>query len=290
MKIKRLLLALVGMALLMSMAKEKPAYKIYNSKGKEAGYNKLLEEAKKADVILFGELHNNPIIHWLQLELSKDLYGQVGDKLMLGAEMFESDNSLILTEYLNKTVNDRNFEAEARLWPNYKTDYKPLLEFARENRLPFIATNIPRRYAALVNRKGLVSLDSISPKAKEFIAPLPIEYDGELSGYKAMLEMMGGSGHANDNLPKAQAIKDATMAHFILKDFKKGENVFLHFHGTYHSDDYQGIMWYLLKSDPSLKVLTIHSGEQDSIDDLDEMHSGKADFIIVTPESMTKTH
>ncbi len=290
MRIFKFLLVIIGMAFLLSMTKDKPAYKIYNSKGKETSFQKMLEDAKKADVILFGELHNNPIIHWLQLELSRDLYNELGNKLMLGAEMFESDNSLIINEYLAQNVNDRNFEAEARLWPNYKTDYKPLLEFAREMKLPFVATNIPRRYAALVNRKGLQSLDSLSPEAKKLIAPLPIEFDGELSGYKSMLEMMGGGGHGNDNLPKAQAIKDATMAYFILKDFRKGENLFLHFHGTYHSDDYQGIMWYLLRSDPSLRIITIHSGEQESIEDLDEDRVGKADFIIVTPESMTKTH
>jgi uncharacterized iron-regulated protein len=287
---RKTLPALLALILFMSMSKDKPAYKIYTSKGKEVSFGQLVNEAKKADIVLFGELHNNPIVHWLQLELTKTLHEELGNKLALGAEMFETDNSLIISEYLAGKVNDRNFESEARLWPNYQTDYKPLLQYARDNQLNFVATNIPRRYAALVNREGLESLDSLSSAAKSLIAPLPIEYDGKLSGYKAMLDMMAGSGHVNTNLPKAQAIKDATMSHFILQNFTKGEQTFLHFHGTYHSDDYQGIMWYLQKTNPGLKILTIHSTEAVDIEKIDDEISGKADFLIVTPEIMTKTH
>lgn len=101
--------------------------------------------------------------------------------------------------------------------------------------------------------------------------------------------MMEGSSHTNQNLPKAQAIKDATMAYFILKNLKPG-STFIHFHGTYHSDDFQGIMWYLLDARPDLKIMTISSVEQKVIDKLNEENLNKADFIIATPASLTKTH
>lgn len=287
MKVK--ILAFVGFIMLTAMLGDIRAYRIYDKKGGKSNFKELLNKATDADVVLFGELHNNPINHWLQLELSKALYNKVGNRLIMGAEMFESDNSLIINEYLSGDVKDRNFEAEARLWPNYKTDYKPLLLFARDSNIRFVATNIPRRYASLVSRDGFEGLDKLSPEAKELIAPLPVSYDPELSGYKSMLTMMEGSGHTNDNLPKAQAIKDATMAHFILRNLKSGD-IFIHFHGTYHSDDFQGIMWYLLQQKPDLKVLTISSTEQDESDELDEENQGKADYIIVTPTSLTKTH
>ncbi len=287
MKVK--ILAFIIFIMLTAMLGDIRAYRIYDKKGGKSDFKELLNKATDADVVLFGELHNNPINHWLQLELSKALYNKVGNRLIMGAEMFESDNSLIIDEYLKGDVKDRNFEAEARLWPNYKTDYKPLLVFARDSSIRFVATNIPRRYASLVSRDGFEGLDKLSPEAKELIAPLPVSYDPELSGYKEMLTMMEGSGHANDNLPKAQAIKDATMAHFILKNLKSGD-IFIHFHGTYHSDDFQGIMWYLLQQKPDLKILTISSTEQDETDELEEEYKGKADYIIVTPSSLTKTH
>lgn len=286
---KKVLLLLFVTVLLTSMDSKKEAYILYSADGKTSSFKKLLKEAADADVVLFGELHDNPINHWLQLELSKELYREKSGRIILGAEMFETDNALIISEYLSGKIPDRNFEAEARLWPNYKTDYKPLLKFAKDSSIAFIATNIPRRYAALVNKQGFEGLETLSDEAKQYIAPLPVKYDPELTGYKSMLEMMQGSGHANDNLPKAQAIKDATMAHFIVKNRKPGYT-FIHFHGTYHSDDYQGIMWYLKQADERLKIVTISSVEQDTISELSNDYKNKADFILVTPSAMTKTH
>jgi len=67
---------------------QKPAYTIFDSDGKKVKYEKVVQEASGADVILFGELHNNPISHWLQLELTRDLYGKPGRELVLASECF----------------------------------------------------------------------------------------------------------------------------------------------------------------------------------------------------------
>ncbi|MCO5264655.1 MAG: ChaN family lipoprotein [Lentimicrobium sp.] len=287
---KRLTLLILSLALLTSMSADLPAYKIFNKKDKETDFSKLLKEASEADVIFFGEQHNNPINHWLQFELTKALYAEKGKRLVLGAEMFESDNALLLNEYLSGAITEKSFESEAKLWPNYKTDYKPLVSFARDSSLRFIATNIPRRYASIVNRNGFEGLDSLDAAAKTYIAPLPVAYDAELPGYKSMIEMMGGQGgHVNENLPKAQAVKDATMAYFINKNLNPGET-FLHFNGTYHSDNFEGIVWYLKNLNPNLKILTISAVEQKNIDKPEKENSSKADFIIITPETMTKTN
>ena len=243
-----------------------------------------------ADVILFGELHNNPICHWLQYELSNDLFLEKGDQLIFGAEMFERDGQLILDEYIHGEISTKSFESQARLWPNYETDYKPLVELAKENNIPFIATNVPRRYASVVFSKGFEGLDELDDHAKMFFAPLPIPYDAELPGYKAMMEMGAGmGGHSTDNFPKAQAIKDATMAHFILENLQEGK-AFIHYHGTYHSNNFEGIMWYLNQYRPGLKIMSIASVEQELLDGLEEENEGIANFILVIPETMTKTH
>jgi len=287
---KKNILFLLTFIVFVAMRGDKPAYKLFTQKGKVTDFGQLVKAAAKADVVLFGELHNNPISHWLQLELTRSLYAEKKQQLVLGAEMFEADNGVLLDEYLSGKVAERNFEAEAKLWPNYKTDYKPLLAFARDSSLRFIATNIPRRYASLVNREGFDGLTALSPEAKQYIAPLPIPYDAQLPGYKGMMEMMGGAGgHVNENLPRAQAIKDATMAYFILKNLKPGQT-FLHFQGTYHSDNFEGINWYLKQAAPELKIVTINSCEQADIDTLSAENKNKADFILAIPESMTKTH
>lgn len=270
-----------------SFTYEKPAYQLFDVKGKKANYKKLLKSTEDADIILFGELHNNPINHWLQLELSKDIYEQVNTHLVLGAEMFEADDQTIINEFLSGEYDVKSFEKEVKLWTNYKTDYKPLMDFAKQNNLHFVATNIPRRYANMVYLGGFEALNSISEMGKQSIAPLPILYDGNLPGYQKMIEM--AAGHGGENLPKAQAIKDATMAYFILQNWEKGQT-FIHYNGTYHSNNFEGIHWYLKQAKPELKILTIAAIEQDGMENLDETDIGIADFVICTPSSMTKTY
>ena len=274
-----------------SAMQEKRAYRIFTSEGKPVSYGQMLDSLNQKDVVFFGELHNNPIVHWLQLELTTDLHQEPGDKLVLGAEMFETDDQLILNEYLNGTIREKNFKEEAKLWSNYKTDYRPLVEYARENQLPFIATNIPRRYASVVAQKGFEGLEDLTPKAKEYIAPLPIQYDPDLPGYKNMLRMkhMPGMNERAKNLPKAQAIKDATMAHFILEN-READELFLHYNGTYHSNNQEGIVWYIRQQEEGLRIGTIASVQQDQLDQLSKGNQGLADFILVVPARMTKTH
>jgi uncharacterized iron-regulated protein len=266
---------------------DKAAYKIYNSEGKEVDYSDVIKELSKKEVNFFGELHNNPIAHWLQLQLTKDFYEAKKEKLVLAAEMFESDDQIIMDEYLSGKISEKSFKDEAKLWPNYETDYKPLVEFAKLNKLAFVCANVPRRYASIVYRGGLEKLDSLDAGGKADIAPLPIEYDGTVNCYKQMLE--GAGGHGGDNLPKAQAIKDATMAWFISKAMKTDGMVF-HFNGSYHSDNGEGIIWYLKKYKPEVKVGTITTVLQTDLSKLADENKGKADFIIVVPEDMTTTH
>ena len=295
---KQIIIAIVFvLSFYASRAGDKPSYIIYDSKGKEVKYSHMLDEASKAELILFGEQHNNPIAHWLELELAKDLFNTLKNNLVLGAEMLEADNQVILDEYLGKFINYKNFKADARLWPNYETDYMPLVEFARDNKLKFVATNIPRRYASIVNYEGFEGLEKLSAEAKKWIAPLPIKYDPELSVYKKMLDMgsgmgsMGGMGSKMkpENFPKAQAIKDATMAYFILNNLSKGQS-FLHYDGAYHSDSYQGIYWYVKQAKPDMKIMTISTVEQDDISSLSAEFLKTADFIICVPSNMTKTY
>ncbi len=279
---------IVSFFLFSAFKSDKPSYLLFDKKGKTVKYEKMLKEIEDADIVLFGELHDNPISHWLQLELTKDLYKKEGKNLILGAEMFESDNQVIMDEYLSGKISQRNFEDEIRLWPNYKTDYKPLVEFAKDSGLYFVATNVPRRYASLVNKQGFEGLEELSDEAKAFLPPLPPAYDPTLECYASMMKMEGMGSHVTPNFPKAQAIKDATMAHFILKYWEPGK-VLLHYHGAYHSQNFESIYWYLKHENPDLKIVTIHSILQKDVSELKEENIGAADFTICVDEDMTRT-
>lgn len=260
------------------------SYQLFSKNGKKTNFNKMEKEAKKADIILFGEFHDNPIAHWLQLKLSTVL---LDSNMVFGAEMFEADNQLALDSFLKGLYSVKGFDSAARLWPNYKTDYEPLVSLAKNNQLPFIATNIPRRYASKVYRGDFEALDTLSDLEKSWIAPLPILFDSSLSQYQNMLTMMGG--HGGMTLVKAQAIKDATMAYFITKNMKNGQK-FIHFNGAYHSDFHQGIYWYLKQFNSELKILTISTISQKDVKKLSISDRNRADFIIVVDEEMTSTY
>jgi uncharacterized iron-regulated protein len=223
------------------------------------------------------------------LQVSKSIFEQ-DSMLTMGAEMFEADNQLIMDEYFTNVIKQSSFEKEMRMWNNYKTDYKPLVEFAKSNGVRFVATNVPRRYAALVNKSGLQGLMDLSDEAKKFLAPLPIPFDTLAPNYDEMMKMsMGGHGSGNMlNMVMAQAIKDANMAHFIVENLEEGKT-FIHFQGDFHSKNYGAIYWYLKQYNPNLNIVTLSTVEANNVE-FDESYEKMADFILVTPASMTKTY
>lgn len=269
-----------------SIGQDLSPYSIFNSDGKKVKAKKMLKSLLKSDVVFYGELHNNSIAHWLELKLLQELDQQTD--VIIGAEMFESDNQKALNAYLSDKINQSQLDSMARLWSNYSTDYKPLVDYAKLNNLPFIATNIPRKYASKVYREGgFEALNNLDDLEKNWIAPSPIAFDIELSQYKNMLTMMGD--HGSVDMVKAQAIKDATMAYFIHLNLKENQ-LFYHLNGSYHSDFHQGILWYLKRLNPNLNVKTITTVEQDQLKSMYKDHLNKADFIIVVDSEMTKTY
>jgi len=277
---KYIFLLLISFNMLISA----DAYKIFDAEGDELDFEDLIEQSLENEIILFGELHNNPISHFLQIKLLKNIYAE--DKtLSIGAEMFEADDQIVIDEFLSGKIRMKDLEKEAKTWNNFKTDYSMILEFAEKHNLKFIASNIPRRYASLLARNGEEALNEIDELGKRFICPLPMEYNPELPGYKSMEGM--GADHGMPHIAQSQAIKDATMAYFIDKNFN---NRFYHLNGAYHSNNFEGINWYLKRINPDYKILTITCVEQEDVDDLKEDNFGLADFIIVIDSDMTKSY
>lgn len=264
----------------------KSAYTLYNAKGEQVAYSKLLKSASKSDFVFFGELHNNPISHWLEFEIISDLSKK--KDLILSAEMFEADNQAVLNQYLKGEIPQEAFDTLARFWKNYKTDYRPLVEFAKENNLPFIAANTPRQFANLVYHGGFEALDSLTTKEKSWVAPLPIAFDSTINCYAEITKMAHGHGGGGGNLAKAQALKDATMAYFILQNYKKGKTL-VHYNGSYHSDFHEGIVWWL-KKEGLRSITTITTVLQKDLSLLSQENLDKADFIICVDEDMTTTY
>ncbi|MEM9985244.1 MAG: ChaN family lipoprotein [Bacteroidota bacterium] len=289
----RVLLTLFLLSTLdMLQAQNKPAYLLFDAKGKSIKYRKMIKHLGKAEVILFGELHNNPIAHWLELEMLIDLQQKFPEReLQVGAEMFETHQQKNMDALFAGDLKEEDFEKETDLWSNYPTDYRPILRFCKEGGIPLSATNVPRRWARMVSKEGPESLANLSEKEQQLLPPLPYPIDYELPSYAAMKDLMGGHG-GGMNLNyfiAAQAIKDASMAHQILQSFSE-DVLYYHLNGSYHSDNKEGIAWYLEHYRPGTRIQNITVVEQSQLNSLSEEHLGKADFIILVPSNMTKTY
>jgi uncharacterized iron-regulated protein len=283
-----LLLSLVS----VTNAQNNLQYQLFNNDGEIANYDGMIKNLVVSDMVFFGEYHDNPISHWMQLEMSKSFFELKGRKLFFGAEMFESGNQLVVNEYVKGLYTDDKMTPEiTQLWSNYQTDYRPLVDFAKENNLRFIATNIPRRYASMINKMGIKALKELSPEALALISPdLEKYFDPTAKAYAEMATKMGGHIPQNMlNMQTAQASKDATMAYFSLKNFNQGDLLF-HFEGSYHSNYQQGIIWWINKIKPGLKIKSITTVMQSEWNEMTANEKNTiANYIIVIADSVAQT-
>jgi uncharacterized iron-regulated protein len=260
---------------------------LYAADGSPLDPDAVAHRVAGADVVLLGELHGNAAVHELEWRVASALLRLRGRDLVLGAEMFESDDQLVLDEYLSGTILHHHLTSEAKVWENYEADYRPLVELAKGAGLPFVATNAPRRYANLVAREGMEALARLGEEARRYLAPLPIRYDLDVPGYREMLEMrlpaMPGMKASPGNMVAAQAVKDATMAHFIARRRAPGQ-LFLHFNGVFHSQRRGGIAWFLSRADPALRVATISSVLGDPLA-FEPGFGALGDYVLVAPSS-----
>ncbi len=266
-------------------------YKIYDTRTKQMiTIDKIVADMADADVLFFGEEHNDSAAHYLENRIFRALHVQYADKVVLSMEMFETDGQLGLNEYLNGFINEDRFSRDVRLWSNYK-DYRPMIEYAKQNKVPVIAANPPRRYVNLVTRRGMRSLDSLSKDAKKFLPPLP--YDTLSGRYreKFMDIMKGSPGSSSQNIYYSQSLWDAGMAYSIYSFLKKNKRkkVF-HCVGGFHTEEKLGTAAQLQMRNRKLKILNISSFRDVSFNNPDwEKFSSRGDYIIITNPDLKKT-
>ncbi|SEL33415.1 Uncharacterized iron-regulated protein [Parapedobacter koreensis] len=273
-----------------SMQQDSIHYRIYDTHAqREIGLPDLAAALQRADVVFFGEEHNDSIAHVLQYELLRALTDQYSG-VALSMEMFVSDDQLVLDEYLSGLITERNLDKDAVLWNNYK-DYRPMVEYAKEHHLPVLAANAPSRYTNRVTREGLESLKALDKTARALLAPLPVD---TLTGayYDKFAGLMGGhEGMGNLKIYQSQNLWDATMAYRISRLAKKKPvKKILHLNGRFHSDEQLGTVAHLRKYAPKLSVLNISCFPDESIAQPDwDTFSRLGDFVILTDPTVAKT-
>lgn len=290
MSVKNIFLACFFFPLVVSAQSDSlPLYKIYSVERKqEVSLETMVNDLLKADVVFFGEEHNDSVAHVLQLNVLKGLYEHKKSGLALSMEMFQSDVQLVLDEYRNGLMRESNLDKDGRLWKNYK-DYRPVVEFAKENKLYILAANAPSRYTNRVTRSGLASLNEISKEAKALLAPLPVD---TLTGrYYEKFSALMGDHMGSMKIYQSQNLWDATMAWRISRLAKQHpKKLILHLNGRFHTDEKLGTYAQLKRYAPKLRSMNISSFSHESFaaPQWDEWQN-LGDFIIITDPSVKRS-
>lgn len=267
-------------------------YKIYDTRTQQIiSIDKIVADMATADVLFFGEEHNDSAGHYLENKIFRALHTQYASQLVLSLEMFETDNQLVLNEYLQSKIDEARFSKDARLWNNYR-DYRPMIEYAKQNQLSVVAANPPRRYVNIVTRRGMKSLDSLSKEAKRFLPPLPYDtLSGRYRG-KFLSLMKGAPESASKNIYYSQSLWDAGMAYSIYAFLKKnkGMKVF-HCAGKFHTDEKLGTAAQLYLRNKKLKILNISCFSDKRFTNPDwAQFSNLGDYIILTNPDLKRTY
>ena len=240
------------------------------SSGRDIAFAEMADAASRADVVFFGEQHDDDETHRAELALLAAI-GERRGSVILSLEMFERDVQSVVDAYLGGRITEDEFRAQSRPWPNYAGDYRPLVELAKSKGWPVIAANVPRPLASMVSRNGLAALDTINVTDRSYVAR---EIQCPKDQYYAnFVEVMGGghgatpaaSAPANpmagktDLFYQAQCIKDETMAESIVAArIKSGASaVVVHFTGSFHSDFGLGTASRVMRRVPLLKAVVV---------------------------------
>jgi len=266
-------------------------YKIYSTaEQKQVSIDDIVNKMADADVLFFGEEHNDSTGHILEFTILKKLSEKYPGKTALSMEMFETDCQTVLNEYLQNLIREKNFVTDARAWHNYK-DYLPMVEYAKSNTIPVVAANAPGRYTNMVNRMGLNSLQQLSAAGKAYLPPLPID-TATGAYYDKFIKIMGGhAGMGNMQMFQAQNLWDATMGWSVARFYKEHRGFkILAVNGGFHSEEQLGAAAQLKKYAAKVKILNIAAYADDSYDNPDWSkfyHFG--DYIILTDPKLPKT-
>lgn len=265
-------------------------YKVYDvKKQKLIMLDDIVSDMAAANVLFFGEEHNDLIGHYLEVTLFKKLANVYGNKIGLTLEMFHTDVQPVINEYLAGLITEKNFIKEARAWNNYK-DYKPMIEFAKTEGIAVIGGNAAARYSNSVTKNGLEILTKLPASSKQFLPQSPID---TLTGryYEKFIGLLGGHGMGAMKVYQTQNFWDATMAWSIAKFAKenKAKKIF-QVNGRFHSDEKLGTYAQLKKYAPKLKALNISAFAADDFTDPNwEKYKNLGDYIILTDPTVKKT-
>jgi uncharacterized iron-regulated protein len=164
-------------------------------------------------VVFVGETHDRYDHHLNQLEIIRRLH-QLDPNLVIGVEYFQQPFQPQVDSYIAGRITEKEFLRATEYYQRWGYDYRlyaPIFRFAREQRIPVRALNVPTALPSAVAKVGFAGL-SVQQRAE-----LPQEIEPADEGYRARLRTAFEAHQAKgtdafDHFVEAQLTWDEGMA------------------------------------------------------------------------------
>lgn len=322
MKLTRSFLLLICIILLTSVVyAQEPSspdyyipHQIYDTKNKQwISLETLLANATQNDVLFLGEQHDDTYGHRLELAIVQGSFRR-RPNTVIAMEMFERDAQPSLNNYFSGKISETEFLSQSRPWPNYLSDYRPIIEYARNRKLPVIGSNAPTRLARSVAQNGIEIVSQFPVEARPLVAA-QLEYpkDDYWQRFLETMTAMAGHGAAASGQPsphgnphgaapvsdeevtkrierfyQAQVLKDETMGESIATIFKDHAKdvtkpFVIHINGDFHSAYGLGTMARAKRRLPDARIKNISFVRVENLDRINvEEYVTQGDYLIFT--------
>ena len=190
------------------------------SDGRIITFNQMIDDAKKADFVFVGEVHDVSEHHRAQLSVIRAFH-ESAVPVAVGLEMFRADSQGALDSWIGGGLPLDGFLTA--YYDNWRTPwplYSDIFGYAREHAIPLLGLNVPERIAKKVAREGFASL---TPAERKQLPPgISCNVDPT---YKAFIRK-AYAGHATRgrgfvSFCEAQMVWDKSMAWHLMSYVRK---------------------------------------------------------------------
>ncbi len=247
----------------------------------------LFETLREADIVLFGETHDNADHHRLEARFLRGLMA-AGRRPTVAFEMLDPEQQPgIDAARAHDPGSPEALAAAVRWvesgWPDFAL-YRPVFAAALDGGLPIVAANLSRAKAREVMRRGP---DALGPPARALLeraGPLPEAAARELR--QEMLDSHCGKlpERMLDGFVAMQRARDATLSARLLA--RTGGDGAVLVAGAGHVRADRGVPVYLALATPAPRVRTVAFLEVDA--GAEELLAGEPlpfDFVVFTPRA-----
>jgi len=257
-------------------------YNLQSPSGQNINLQTFVAEIQDADVVLVGEWHTHTGIHRFQTELLQTMIA-ANKNVVLSMEQFSRGEQAVVNDYLAGEIGEDTLIEQGNAWPNYSSDYRPLVELAKAEQIDIIAANAPKNTIRCIGKEGISYLDKLPADERAWLAA---NINTQDSAYKThfMASMHHGDESQNDNKFASQVSWDETMAESIVNYLASQPNKqVMHIAGKFHIENGLGTAASILNRAPHLKIVIVTPVDVNSIITTDGEASNDYRLQVIPP-------